>query len=544
MKKETLRIVALMLGMIMILGACQSGEVAETDDTSKKEGYGGVLVIAGTVEPDTLNPYSTHLSDEPAYTILEGLVAPNSNMELIPVLAKEVPTLENGLIIMNDDNTMTVKYNLKEGVKWHDGEPFTSADVKFTYEAVSNPTFLAEGKDGTEEILSIETPDEKTVIVNYKYPFPDFADKLFTFGVMPKHLLEGVDLNVQTGWNVALVGTGPFMFKEWKAGEYIEVVKNPNYHVEGEPYLDGLVFKFITDQNTQISQLKTGEVQFVNGLSYNRYDEVKAIPGMNVVTNQLNSWRYIDFNTTKPGLDDKAVRQAFAYGLDVATMCETLFEGIPAPWQSPWMQMDPFYVEPNKKYTYDPEKAKEILDTAGWIMGADGIREKDGVKLQFDFNVIAGRPVDEAVQQVVIDSMKNVGIAITANNGAGSTMTGKWNEGDFDLKMAGWITGPSSSRSKFYSTDAIPPKAGVNHSRWSNVEADRILAEIDVTVDAEKKKELIQQFQDIFIEEVPELILFNTTAITATVDNLEGFEPSATNMTNFWKTSTWKLVNN
>ncbi len=518
----------------------QGDTTATTSGEVKDDKYGGTLVVAFPSEPDTMNPYSTHLSGEPSTTIIEGLVVPDGNMIYKPRLAKEVPSLDNGLIKVLDDGKMDITYNLKQNVTWHDGKPFTSADVKFTWEALKNEAFLAESKQGVDEIESIDTPDDYTVVVHYKYQYPDFAEQLFTFGIMPKHVLEGKDLNAQEGWNREPIGTGPFMFKKWVPGEYLEVVKNPNYHEEGLPYLDGIVFKMITDQNTSIAQLKTGEVNYVMNLPYTRKDEVSSIKGAKLITNPLNSWRYLDFNTTKPGLNDVAVRRAFAYAIDKKGIVDQLFGGIPVAWDSPWMPMDPYYTEPKTKYEYSLDKAKSVLEEAGWKAGSDGIREKDGVKLSFEFNVIAGRQIDEAVQQVVIATMKQVGISITASNGAAATMTDKWFNGDFDIKMAGWITSPSPSRSTFYSSKNIPPN-GVNHTRYSNPEMDTLLDELDKTVDPAKRKELVAQAQEIFMTDIPELVLFNSVGMTLVDERLEGFEPSPTNITNFWNTAVWYL---
>lgn len=520
-------------------GTEDTPEVSEPSDGSGDK-YGGTVVIGYANEPDTLNVYSTHLLGDVQACMVEGLLVPDGDMHYQPVLAKEVPTLDNGLIEMTDDDKMTITYHLKEDVKWHDGQPFTSADVKYTWEALSDESFLAESKEGVADIERIETPDDYTVVCYYKYRVPDFADQLFTFGILPKHMCEGTDLNEQTGYNRAPIGTGPFKFKEWKSGEYIELVKNEDYHVEGQPYLDGIVFKMITDQNTQIAQLKTGEIDYVQGLPYDKYEEIAGINGVKVMTKQLNSWRYLDFNTEKPGLDDPKVRQAFAHAIDKEAIVNQLFGGIPVAWDSPWQPMDDYYNPDLPKYEYDPDKAAALLDEAGWKVGADGIREKDGFKMQYDYGVTAGRTVDEKMQQVIIAAMKPLGVELTANNAAGSTMTAKWNEGDFDVKMSGWITAPSPSRSKFYSTTAFPPN-GINHVRWVNEEFTDLMAQADKELDTAKRKDLVFKCQEIFNAELPELVILNTTDIVGMNENLEGVVLNPTNMTHFWHTSEWYL---
>jgi len=506
----------------------------------KDDKYGGTIIVGYPSEPDTLNVYSTHLGGDVQACVVEGLLVPDGDMKYVPVLAKETPTLENGLIKMTDDGKMNITYNLKEGVLWHDGEKFTSADVLYTWEALKDESFIAESKEGVYDVEKIDIPDDYTVVVYYKAQKADFSEQLFTFGILPKHVCEGTDLNEQTGYNRAPIGTGPFKFKEWKSGEYIELVKNENYHVDGEPYLDGIVFRFINDQNTQMAQLKTGEINYVGNMPYDKIEELKNISGTQVITKELNSWRYIDFNTKKPGFDDKRVRQAFAYAIDKDSIVNKLFGGIPKAWDSPWQPMDQYYNPNLKPYEYNPEKAAQLLDEAGWKVGSDGIREKDGVKMKYEFGVTAGRTVDERVQQVVIAAMKELGVEITANNAAGSTMTAKYNSGDFDMKMAGWITSPSPSRTHFYSTLAFPPD-GINHTLWANEEFTNLMVASDIELDSVKRKDLIFKAQEIFHEELPELVLFNTTDIICATDKLDGFVPNSTNMTHYWHTSSWYL---
>ena len=177
---------------------------------------GGTLTAGLTYDIDTLNVYSTGFLGDVQAAVVEGLVAPNQHAQYVPVLATEVPTLENGGIqLLDGGKKMKVTYKLRPGVTWHDGQPFTSADVKFTWEAVKDPKFTAESKDGTEDIDSIDTPDDMTVICNYNTVAPDFASTLFTFVILPKHTLEGKDLNTDA-YNDKPLGTGPFMVKEFK----------------------------------------------------------------------------------------------------------------------------------------------------------------------------------------------------------------------------------------------------------------------------------------------------------------------------------------
>ena len=252
---------------------------------------GGTLTVGLGYEIDTLNPYATGFLGDVQAAVLEGLVAPDSNAQYVPVLATEVPTLDNGGIkLSKDGKTMTVTYKLREGVKWSDGEPFTAEDVAFTWNAVKNPDFLAESKDGTDDVTSIDTPDPLTVVVNYNTVAPDFASTLFTFGILPKHVLEGQDLNT-TDFNQKPVGTGPFMVKEYQAGQFVVLERNPNYWEKADdgtqlPYLDSIVFRMIPDSNTLVTQLKSGEVTMAYSVPYSQIAGFEQQGGMRVIAEQ------------------------------------------------------------------------------------------------------------------------------------------------------------------------------------------------------------------------------------------------------------------
>ena len=251
------KILAMLLAMLLIV--CSISALAEAEEPQ----VGGDLIIGLSYEPDTLNVYSTHLLGDVQAMVVEGLLVPNSEMEYEAVLATEVPTVENGGTVMSEDGqTMDITYHLRDDVYWHDGEKLTSADVLCTWETLKNPDWDAESKDGVEDIDSIEIPDDYTVVCHYNTVTPDFAQTLFTFGIMPKHIIEGVDMNdPNNGYNNCPIGTGPYKFEEWVSGEYIKLSRNENYYGDNGPYIDTVTFRFVTDENTRINMLKAGELQ-------------------------------------------------------------------------------------------------------------------------------------------------------------------------------------------------------------------------------------------------------------------------------------------
>lgn len=501
---------------------------------------GGTLIVGLTYEIDTMNPYSTGFLGDAQAAVIEGLIAPDGEAKYVPVLATEVPSLENGAIVVSEDGkTMQITYKLREGVKWHDGKPFTAADVKYTWEAVKDPAFIAESKDGSSEVESIDIPDDYTVIVNYNTIAPTFAATLFTFGIMPKHLLEGTDLNTSS-YNETPVGTGPFKVNEFVRGQYVETVRNDDYWRTAEngdklPYLDSIIFKMIPDTNTLITQLKSGEVNMVVSTPYSQASQVQGIEGIEIVQGPQLSWQHLDFNFKRPSLADLNVRKAIAMGIDRAVLIKAQ-GGFPKAIKSPVVPIFDFYDPNTPEIAFDLAGANALLDEAGYVAGGDGIREKDGERLSYQFMVQSGRADDELAQQVIIAQLKAIGIEATANNQTGVAYREARYKGGYDLIYGRWITSANPVYHDFWGT------GGANNGQsYSNPELDAAMAEFENTLDNEARKVAAAKFQKILAEDLPTISLVNNVALIAKTTKLKNFVPNPTNMTNFVDTSAWYM---
>jgi peptide/nickel transport system substrate-binding protein len=521
----------LVLGCLLLLGG-----------SALAQQRGGSLTVALSYDVDTLDPYSSGFLTDVQATIFEGLVAPNSEAQYVPVLATEVPTLKNGGIVLTDNGKkMDVTYHLRPNVKWADGQPFTSADVKFTWEAVKNPGYKAAMKQGSAEIESIDTPDPLTVVVHYKHLDPNFMNTLFTFGIFPKHVLEGQDLNTTKFFDKPF-GTGPFMVKSYKQGQYVVLTRNPYYWRKDAngvqlPYLDQLIFKIIPDSNTIATQLKSGEVQMAYGLPYSQADSLKAQSDLNVISGKQLAWAHLDFNFKGPkALQDLKVRQAIAYSINKEALVKAL-GGYPKPIDSVVLPIFPFYNPDAPKYPYNPEKANKLLDSAGYKKGPDGIRrDSSGNPLHFRILSEAGRSNYELMEQVIIADLKAIGIQGVADNKTGVAYREAHRKGDYDLYLGGWITPADPDYSIFYSTDG-----SLNGQGYSNPKLDKVLTEVNATLDPAKRKALFFDFQKILMTDLPTVPLTTLPSIIAVTNKLHGFVPNPTNLTDFISTSDWYL---
>ncbi|ASN82772.1 peptide ABC transporter substrate-binding protein [Deinococcus ficus] len=502
---------------------------------------GGTLTVGLSYDIDTLNVYSTGFLHDAVAPVVEGLLAPDKNAKYVPVLAREVPTVKNGGIkVAADGKTMTITYKLRPNVKWHDGKPFTSADVKFTWEAVKNPKFIAESKDGTEDILRIDTPDPLTAVVHYKRIAPDFASTLFTFGILPKHALEGKDLNTDP-YNTKPLGTGPFMVKEFRRGQYVALTRNPNYwrkDAKGQqlPYLDAMNFKIIPDSNTLVTQLRSGEVQLAYNVPYAQVKQLDALPNLKIVQNKVLSWQHLDFNFKGPAaLRDLAVRQAFAHAINRDAVSKAL-GGYPVPIDSVVVPVFDTYNKNVPKYPYSVSRANAILDAAGYRRGADGIRAKNGQRLSFNLMVQAGRANDEIAQQVIIANLKTIGVELKPDNKSGVAFREARYNGTYDLWYGGWITSADPVYSVFFGSK------GVNNGQgYSNPAIDQLLARAETTLDDAARRTILFNFQTALMKDLPSLPITSNISMIAVTDKLVNFTPNPTNMTNFVDVAEWYL---
>lgn len=501
---------------------------------------GGTLNVGLTYELDTMNTYSTGFLADCQHTVVEGLIAPDGQAKYVPVLAKEVPTLDNGGIVLSEDGTkMTITYHLQEGVKWHDGAPFTSADVKFTWEAVKNPDFIAESKDGTQDIDSIDTPDDYTVICHYNTVKPNFASTLFTFGIMPKHLLEGEDLNTSS-YNETPVGTGPFKVAEFVRGQYVVVDKNTDYWRKAPngdqlPYIDRIVFRIVTDSNTLITQLQSGELDMAVQVPYGRAAQIENVERLEVILGDQLSWQHLDFNFRNPLLADLAVRRAIAHAINRDTLIRVQ-GGYPVAIKSLVLPIFDLYDPETPEIPFDVAEANRILDEAGYARGGDGIRAKDGQRLSFNFVVQSGRADDENAQQVIMAALKEVGIETMADNKSGVAFREARYGGGYDLLYARWITSADPVYSIFYGTD------GENNGQgYSNPELDAVFARLENTLDQDVRREAASEMQRIIAEDIPAIAMLGNVAVIAKTKALKNFSPNPTNMTNFVDTKEWYL---
>jgi len=510
--------------------------------SDSKAASNDLLIVGYDREPDTMNRYATHILEDIQTCVIEGLVTSDEQMHVVPVLATEVPTVENGGVVMRGDGGMDVTWKLRPGVKWHDGKPHTSADVKFTVDAMNKGDWKPESTDGFDRISSVDTPDSLTAVVHYKEVYAPYQMQ-FARGTLPKHVLDGRDIDKANDYNRNPLGTGPYHIVEWKTGEYVLLEKSNNYWRGPElPKINRILFRFVTNANTRINQLKSGEVQMVALVPWDKVRELKTIPAIRLNKVTGNGYEHVTLNEKHfTPFAELSVRRALAHAIDrqqiVNTMLDTLVSVVNGP-----VQPLSWAYEPNvQSYEFDPAKARAMLDDAGWKVGADGVRAKDGKPLTFTIITQAGNAIRENVSQVLVRQFKDIGVNATVKLIDGTSISSVWFSGEFDAMLHWWQSGADPEITLFFAADRTPP-AGRNINYFSDDTLTRMLYASDRTAEQSKRRALLQDAQKRVAMLVPELILYSTSKIDAVPSGLRNFKGNPTNAGPFWNVHEWELA--
>ncbi|HEV8536838.1 MAG TPA: peptide ABC transporter substrate-binding protein [Candidatus Limnocylindria bacterium] len=540
----SLSLVSLVLGACAPSSAPPAGGTASTGPTR-----GGTLIFALWQEPETLNPlYATQTVNTLVNEIaVEGLTSVDPNGEYVAVLAREVPSMQNGgLKVSADGKRMDVTYRLVQGVKWSDSAPFTSADVKFTWDLrMRDPKVTS--RTGYDKIEGIDTPDELTVVVRYKETYAAFPE---LFGsLLPKHLLDGVPDLSKHDYTRRPLGTGPFRISEFIAGDHITAERNSNYRVRDRPLLDKVIFKIVPSREAAIAQLKAGEIHGMWNVLEAQVPDLEKDPSIKVSSVATGRLERLEFNLAKPGnpadpkvphpvLGDLAVRRALLLATPKQQIIDKLLYGQAKPGRSAlsigWAASKDVDQE-----GYDPAKAKQVLDQAGWLPGPDGVRAKDGIRASLRLSTTSGDKVREDAEQLLVTEWKNIGIEAKIQNSPSSVFLGTWAQnaprprGDFDIAM--YASTPDLDPQVYlavrFQCAQIPQTAnngaGRNVNRFCDPQADKALDQAGATLDLQKRKEFYAQFLRILNDSVANVWIYNNNRINAFRANVGGYRASS-----------------
>jgi len=464
----------------------------------------GVLRFSLGGEVSLLNPI---LSTDTASSAVEavifnGLIKINENLEVVPDLAKSWEVSKDGRIWT---------FHLRKNVKWHDGHPFTAEDVKFTFDSILNPKvnsvrrgdFIIEGKP-----IEFKVIDKYTIQAILPKPFAPFLVQM-GMGIIPKHLLQGKDINTAE-FNRRPIGTGPFIFKEWQAGDHIKVVRNPHYYL-GSPLLKEIVYKIIPDENARLVALEAGEID-ATGIPPKDYRRMKTAKGIKVFEYDALVYTYLGFNLANPKFADRRVRQALAYATDKNQLVNLIFRGLATPAYAPSAPVSWAYSEDVPKYPYDPEKAKQLLREAG-------------VKnLEFTILVNQGNKEREKAAVILQQQYKKVGVKVNVRVIEWSALLKIINAPkdpkDFEAIIIGWALGLDPDAYSIWHSSQYPK--GFNFIKYRNPEVDKLLELGRTTMEKAKRKKIYAKLWKLIAADQPYIFLWYPKAVEGVNDRIGG----------------------
>lgn len=484
---------------------------------------GGALIQVIAADPPTLNPAITTGTPDlyVGCKIFEGLVRLDRKYKVVPSLAKDWEVAKDGL---------TYTFHLREGVIWHDGKPFTSADVKWSYENVTTK-YGPRSSTAFKRIASIETPDKTTVVLNMDKPYGSLLNLLTcaNSAILPKHIYgDGQEILNHPRNTDNPVGTGPFKFDSWKHGQSVTLVRNDKYwrSDEGMPYLDRLILRPIDDPKAATTALTAGEVDVVTDYSLDKNafkqlrnrDDLTGRENTNSPTNNL-----LIFNTRTGPLSDVKVRQALARSIDRDAMHERVHFGLGGPGKSAVdSRLGAVHndaIDYNKIYSYDPTAAAKLLDDAGYKPDGKGVRFKIDVPYE------TGNPDFEGTAQIIRENLRQVGVTVNLQPLERSVVLDRvFVKSKFDatIQRYGTFGDVAVGVTRLYISSAITKQPFTNASGYSNKRVDELFAKGAAAISEKDRAEYYKQAQEIIAEDIPTLVLAENPSADLVKANVKG----------------------
>jgi len=493
-----------------------------------------VLRYANAEDIDTLNPL---LGQQITLGYMSSLTAAwlvkwdHRNLPY-PELATEVPTQANGGV---SKDGLTITYHLRKGLRWSDGAPLNADDVVWTYHAIMNPANDVTTRTGWDQITRVDEPDKYTVIFHLGKPYSPFVVTFFSSAganpsILPKHLLAQYPNINNVPFNALPVGAGPFKYKEWDRAQRVVMVPNP-YYFRGAPKLKEVDFEIIPNRDTIFTQLAAHELDAWAHVPGSYLARIGELHGYRAIERPTYQWGHLDFNVTRPAVADPAVRYAIELATDRATMIQKFRRGVGILQEGIAPRSAPYYDPKIPLVPFDIAKANEVLDAAGWKRGADGIREKNGVKLDLNFAAIVGSPDVDNQIEYMRSTWKQIGVAFTLHHyqsaqffapyaSGGILYGGKW-----DVTLFIWVDDPVGDFSYLYGCGQVPPN-GQNDLRWCNETADAAMRALYAHYDQAQRNGDDKILFEQLAKDRPQITLVGSVEGYIVNSDLKNFHPN------------------
>ncbi|HNR62552.1 MAG TPA: peptide ABC transporter substrate-binding protein [Thermotogota bacterium] len=502
---------------------------------------GGTLTTAVGADAPGFNTLftSSGLTWTVCNIIADGYIGSNQDGFYTPRMIKRIPTLDNGLLVVHDDDSMSITYELRKGMKWHDGAPVTARDAKFQWEVMTSGAPVTSNSFETS-VDAVDIIDDHTFTIHLKEKSGSgyFGSSVYAYYFgwfqIPEHLFrkDFEEAKKNDRWEEFVqkvtrtpVMTGPYKFKEYKEGQYIVLEAFDEYFM-GRPNIDTLVMKIIPDADVTYAAVKNGELDFGRyTLSMKQSLQLEKEHGdlfsVYYVKNVAPDLIFLNFrdpdDLSKPNFffGDVRVRQALMHAINRDAINNLIYSGkgeICHTWLTPLHIMREALDDPSvKKYAYDVKKAKDLLAEAGWKAGRGGILEKDGKAFKFPLLLGAGSSDYLTMAQMIQGMLKQVGIEMEIDTKPGLTIWELQPQGKYHANLSGWGYGISDEAVYYWTEDMIPSEAngfgGTNYIGWVNEESDAYAYKAFAELDQTKKVEYYAKHLALWANDLPYLPL-------------------------------------
>jgi peptide/nickel transport system substrate-binding protein len=528
------------LGAILTLlglAAGCTGEAAVSEQTgTNTPAYGDTLIEAsiGNVSSLIPNITSDQASRDVGSFMYNGLVTLGRDLEIKPELATSWAFSKDCL---------TLDFKLHEGVRWHDGAPFTAEDVVFTWATTMNPKTPSPYRSDYQDVERVEALDPLTVRVTYRRPY---AKALLSWSVsmLPRHLLEryveeGKLKEAPQNWT-APVGTGPYRFKEMKSGEKVVVVANPDYF-KGRPNISRIVYRIIPSQATIFLELKARGVD-VAGLTALQYHRQTEYPAFQKAYNKFrypgSGYTYLGFNLKDPRFADRRVRLAFAHAINKQELLDGVVLGLGRQATGPFRPGTWADNPAVKGVPHDTKKAMALLAEAGWkTRNAEGLLVKDGKPFTFELLTNQGNDERKKIAEIVQASLRDLGIGVDIRILEWAALLKEHvKKRNFDAMILGWGTGSDPDQYVVWHSSQTGPDE-LNHISFKNAEVDALLeAGRSSCVQADRTR-FYHRLHEVLAEEQPLVFLYWRDVMPAVSSRIFGIDPGSAGIK--WNQEEW-----
>lgn len=464
----------------------------------------GNTLIYGSGDYSAINP-ALYEHGEINLLLFAGLTGHDAQGKVVPGLASEWSF---------DDSTCTYRFTLREGLTFHDGEPLTAKDVKFTIEAIQNPDNGSENASNYEDVKAVKVIDDTHVDIVLDAPNEAMPDYM-SIGILPEHLLKDVDMTT-ADFNQNPVGAGPYKLVSWDMGQSIVMEKFHGYW-QGEPKIDNVIFKIVEDTDARALQLESGDLNFAQ-ITPKSASGFENNENFNTYEMNTSDYRGIMYNFNNEFWQKhRELPAILSYGVDREAIIDSVLLGYGEKAYSP-LQAGAYNNPDIEKYEYNPKKAEKLLQEAGWTKGKDGIYEKDGDKLSFTINCAQGDQVRIDMANICAQNFGDMGVDVKVDVPAEVDWANQ------DTYLIGWGSpfDPDDHTYKVFGADK-----GANYSAYSNEKVDALLTAARQTSDDNSRLKLYKEFQQELAKDPAYTFIAYVDAIYAGASNITGITEDA-----------------